>query len=395
MLWLISLTKKIFLTNVESASVIEIAIWRTVSDIKRDSLVIGLPRSGKSAYLKNLQGLDARDFRDLRDLQSNRSGTSKYYELDSTDCYSGVIIIDQFDFNMRDPVWNQKRLELMEKLLSKKEQKLVIVSTVDPLYFLTVEYPNILGSDAQPAEVSALLERWARILDNFSRVKLPNEVGDEFAGEVLKFREQSEQSDRIARWICHECTYTPMLQKIGLDLFGKYQPVLTHPDLTLPTRQQLVEWVADRADAYYRMLWAGLTSNERLVLYQLALDGWANPRNAAAIHQLEQKQLIFRRPMYRIINDSFRSFIRSSEHQSEIVEWQRTEQRSTWQALRFVVIATLIGIGAWLLYAQAQLFQIGAGYITAIATLLTAIAGFAARTRRSLPPPTADPTPPA
>jgi hypothetical protein len=138
-----------------------------------------------------------------------------------------------------------------------------------------------------------------------------------------------------------------------------------------------------------------LTSNERLVLHQLALDGWANPRNAAAIHQLEQKQLIFRRPMYRIINDSFRSFIRSSEHESEIVEWQRTEQRSTWQALRFVVIATLIGIGAWLLYAQAQLFQIGAGYITAIATLLTAIAGFAARTRRSLPPPTADPNPPA
>jgi hypothetical protein len=395
MLWLISLTKKIFLTSVESASAIEIVSWRTVSAIKRDTLVIGLPRSGKSAYLKNLRGLDARDFRDLRDLQTVRSGTSKYYELDNTDCYSGIIIIDQFDFNMRDPVWNQKRLELIEKLLSKKDQKLVIVSTVDPLYFLTAEGPKVLGNDANPAEVSALLERWARVLDNFSRVKLPNEVEDEFAEEVLKFREQSDQSERIAKWICHECTYTPMLQKIGLDLFEKYQPVLTHPDFMLPTRQQLVEWVAARADAYYRTLWAGLTSNERLVLYQLALDGWANPRNAEAIHQLEQKQLIFRRPMYRIINDSFRSFIRCSEHESEIVEWQRTEQRSTWQALRFVVFAALIGIGVWLLYAQAQLFQTGAGYITAIATLLTAIAGFAARTKRPTSSATSEPTPPA
>ncbi len=394
-LWLMSMTTKIFLTNVDSPSSIEIVIWRTVSNIKQDSLVIGLPRSGKSAYLKKLKGLDARDFRDLRDLQPSLSGTSKYYELDSPDCYSGVIIIDHFDFNMRDPVWNQKRLELIEKLLSNKGQKLVIVSTVDPLYFLTEEGPSVLGSDAKPTEVSALLERWARVLDNFSRVKLPNEIEDDFAGEVLKFREQSEPLERLAKWICRECTYTPMLQKIGLDLFEKYQPFLTHPELPLPTRQQVVALVADRADAYYRMLWGGLTSNERLVLYQLALDGWANPRNADAIHQLEQKQLIFRRPMYRIINESFRSFIRCSEHESEIAKWQSTEQRSTWQALRFVVIAALIGIGMWLLYAQAQLFQIGTGYITAIATLLTAIAGFATRTKRPAPSPTADSSPTA
>jgi hypothetical protein len=144
--------------------------------------------------------------------------------------------------------------------------------------------------------------------------------------------------------------------------------------------------VADRASAYYRMLWAGLTSSERLVLYQLALDGWANPKNALAIRQLEQKQLIYRKPMYRIMNDSFRSFIRCSEHEKEIAQWQKQEQQSTWQILRFVMIAAIIGTCVWLLYAQAQLFQIGTGYITAIATLLTAIAGFTARAKHSSPP---------
>jgi len=71
------------------------------------------------------------------------------------------------------------------------------------------------------------------------------------------------------------------------------------------TREQLTEVVLDRANSYYRVLWSGLTASERLVLYQLALDGWANPKNASAIQQLERKQLIYKVPMYRVINDSF------------------------------------------------------------------------------------------
>jgi hypothetical protein len=177
-----------------------------------------------------------------------------------------------------------------------------------------------------------------------------------------------------------------MLQRVGVALLEQYQKP------PLPTRQQLTDIMVDRVDAYYRMLWAGLTSSERLVLYQLALDGWANPKNAAAIHQLEQKQLIYRQPMYRIMNDSFRDFIRSSEHQREIQEWQKKEQQSTWQGLRFVLLAAIIGVGVWLLYAQAQLFQIGVGYITAIATLLTAVAGFTAKWKRSAAAPPTDPS---
>jgi hypothetical protein len=382
-LWLMSLAKKIFLTNVDGAPFIEIAKWRQVSDIKGDSLVIGLPRSGKSTQLKKLEGLDPRDFRDLRDFQSDRSGVSKLCELESTDGHSGVIVIDQFDFNMRDPAWNQKRLDLISKLLNESDQKLVLVSTVDPLYFLIEERCDVLASERDSKVTDLLLERWARALDRFSRVKLSGTVGDEFAEKADKFFEQGGQFAQFAKWICNECSYTPMLQKIGVELLDRFQK------LPLPTRQQLVRMVADRAGAYYRMLWAGLTSSERLVLYQLALDGWANPKNAPAIQQLEQKQLVYRQPMYRIMNDSFRSFIRCSEHEKEIAVWQKQEQQSTWPILRFAMIAAIVGVGAWLLYAQGQLFQIGTGYITAMATLLTAIASFAARAKRvSSAPPT-------
>ena len=89
--------------------------------------------------------------------------------------------------------------------------------------------------------------------------------------------------------------------------------------------------------------------------------------------------------MYRIINSSLRRFVQSAEHTEEIAEWEKHEQQSTWRALRFAIIAAVVGAGVWLLYTQAQLFQIGTGYITAIATLLTALAGFSARLKRPTP----------
>jgi hypothetical protein len=87
-----------------------------------------------------------------------------------------------------------------------------------------------------------------------------------------------------------------------------------------------------------------------------------------------------------------RAFIKSSEHEREIATWQKKDQQSTWQALRFVIFAAIIGACVWLLYAQAQLFQIGTGYITAIATL-TAVAGISARARRSPSSPATDSPP--
>ncbi len=385
--WFTNLAKMIFLTNVEGASAIEMAHWKKTSDIKRDSLVIGLPRSGKSAQLKKLEDLDPRDFRDVRDLQAEHSSASKLYELEQPDSHSGIIILDQFDFNMRDPVMNQKRLELVESLLNTARHKLVLVATVDPMYFLTEERSNVLCEGKDITKTDILLERWARALDKFSRVKLPNLVEDEFADAADKLFQQGQPLAQFAKWICEECSYTPMLQKVGVELLEKFGKP------PAPSREQMVNMVVERADAYYRMLWAGLTTSERLVLYQLALDGWANPKNAPAIRQLEQKQLIYRQPMYRIMNDSFRTFIRSSEHEREIATWQKTEQQSTWQALRFVIFAAIIGSGVWLLYAQGQLFQIGTGYLTAIATLLTAVAGITARVRRSPSPPAADSPP--
>jgi len=292
-------------------------------------------------------------------------------------CGQGVMILDHFEFNIRDCASNLARLEFIETPLYEAHGKLVIVSTIDPLYFLTEEASKVLSTDKDdPERTRRLIDRWARVLSKFRKANLASPSKDDFLEKVGKAAEPGHHDAQFAAWTFEECGGTALLRKVGMGILDEFQE---HP----PTRrEQLVETVLDRAGAYYHVLWSGLTATERLVLYQLALDGWANPTNTPAIQQLERKQLICKAPMYRILNDSFCKFIQSTEHAAEIAEWEKHEQQSTWRGLRFVIIAAVIGAGVWLLYSQAQLFQIGTGYITAIATLLTALAGFSARLKR-------------
>jgi cell division protein FtsW (lipid II flippase) len=109
------------------------------------------------------------------------------------------------------------------------------------------------------------------------------------------------------------------------------------------------------------------------VLYQLALDGWANPKNTAALQQLESKLLICRMPMFRIMNMSFRRFVGSSEHISEIEQWEKQQKRSTWRAVRLMLVGLFLLLVVWLLHSQAALSQEVTAYVAGIATLVTAI----------------------
>jgi hypothetical protein len=295
---------------------------------------------------------------------------------ESPPCQGSVLILDHFEFNICDRTWNRARLDLLETLLYQERSRMVIVSTIDPSYFLGEEASKILSDGRDVDESARLFDRWMRALGKFTRVTLGHSGRDEFFGEVGQTAERGSRYAQFAAWVCHECGSTSLLRKLGIAIlheFGANPPA---------TRGQLTEIVLDRANAYYRVLWSGLTASERLVLYQLALDGWANPKNASAIQQLERKQLVCKAPMYRVINDSFCRFVLSAEHSGEILDWEQHEQESTWHAFRFVLIAVLIGGGVWLLYTQAQLLQIGTGTITAIATLLTAIAGLSTRFKR-------------
>lgn len=92
----------------------------------------------------------------------------------------------------------------------------------------------------------------------------------------------------FALWIYQECRCTRFLRAVGVRLLDQYN----HTDRR--SHENLISQITNLADSHYRLIWSDLTQKERLVLYQLALDGSANPHpdNERAIEGLERKELI-------------------------------------------------------------------------------------------------------
>lgn len=135
----------------------------------------------------------------------------------------------------------------------------------------------------------------------------------------------------------------------------------------------LIQVILDRADAYYRALWATCTLSERLVLYQLAEDGWANPNNPLAVQQLQRKGLVTFTIGLRIMNESFRQFIRNYQHQDEIADWEQEGEQSVWRTLKLSLAILAAAVGVWLLYSQREFFSTALGYVSTLGGAATLI----------------------
>ncbi|MBV9180287.1 MAG: hypothetical protein JO356_03170, partial [Acidobacteria bacterium] len=411
-LWLTRVLRQIFLIDVPKLKLPEIIVWKRVSDIPGNFLLIGLAKSGKSEWLHYLaQSLPKENCLDLCVELKNLSPNGPYPDpavtdsasrwpgwlrsladflpksdstveskrtiadrADSDRAVSGpIVLLDHFEFNLKDRDCNLVRLNLLEHLLYGYHCRIVLVSSVDPLYFLTESAPEVLSDPEQGESVKRLLDRWARVFNHFKKLHLPDSNKGKFRQSVREFIQNHRDCRQFALWVRQECKGTAMLREIGvgiLDDFDKSDPV---------TREGVVSRVLEKAGDYYRVLWSGLTSGERLVLYQLALDGWANPKNTEALQQLESKSLLCRVPMYRVINESFRRFIICAEHSDEIAAWKRQEKQSAWHVLRLVMTGLAVMAGIWILHSQAALSHELAAGITGIATLLTAISGLFGR----------------
>ena len=76
--------------------------------------------------------------------------------------------LDHFDFNLDNRLDNLVRLQLLERLVYKSRCRVVLVSSVDPVYYLSEGDSRSLADSPQLA--AELLERWTRVMSAFQKV---------------------------------------------------------------------------------------------------------------------------------------------------------------------------------------------------------------------------------
>ncbi|MGH8177511.1 MAG: cache domain-containing protein [Steroidobacter sp.] len=92
----------------------------------------------------------------------------------------------------------------------------------------------------------------------------------------------------------------------------------------------------------HHRIWKLCTRTERLLLYQLATDRLANPRNQVVIDRLVARGLVAFDPWPKIVDPDFESFVRTAETSKDLAEWQRDAARMSGKKTRTVVIAAIL-----------------------------------------------------
>ena len=354
--WILVGTKKVFLVDLEDAPRYEEADKDAYPRPGRmlHLLIVGHPKSGKSSYAKRIPGIQLVDIGKLA----------------ATDDWTlqrplpRVVGIDRFEFDIDNPQTNLKKLHLLEELIYAENCSVVILSSIDPMYYLAAECPSNVVESGDLRTAMQLLDRWATVLTPFHKIRVDDITVPKFkrlCGKLAGTRDAGFQ--RFVDFINEECNHTAQLRNIGAAILRKYQ----RRSLFGVTDSKLTEEVLNRAETYYRVLWSNCTKEERLVLFQLAQDGWANPNNERALRQLERRNIIRRSSGFRIMNESFRRCIQNAQYPEEIAEWEQDEKQSLWKALKLSMITAGVLVAGWLLYAQQEILNLSLGYMSAFA----------------------------
>jgi hypothetical protein len=124
-------------------------------------MLVGFPCSDVSATLES-QNIGATNMALF--LQEKQSAPEKG---------AGTVVLDHFDFEMDKDSTNNRKLELLQELL-KERRKIVIITTIDPLfYFETVRHYG----EEHPGtgqERYRMLQSWAKVLEQFTTYRLNN-----------------------------------------------------------------------------------------------------------------------------------------------------------------------------------------------------------------------------
>lgn len=295
---------------------------------------------------------------------------------------SQTIVLDHFEQDMDDPAANREKLRAIEQFLSDS-RRVVVVSTVDPLRFSIspgcnpTAAPNGAGNEparkpkaksesktaptgkTAPPESDQAAARWSMAFSTFVTVYSPDNAERDFVRNNTDFL-RVMRANRPWRY----------LERIGKEIAGN-DGNQEGWALDRSSREERINEVVDQARAYHLALWATCSQDERCALIHLALDGLISSKNTD-VRQLMKRGLVVMDPGLRLMDESFRRFVISSQHDEDIDAW-RQAGGSNWELMKAPLLLILLSVSLFLFVTQKEVYDSSVSFVSALTAGLAAL----------------------
>jgi len=145
-------------------------------------------------------------------------------------------------------------------------------------------------------------------------------------------------------------------------------------DLNATPRRRLGEDDADyqrriSEESYFHWLFAGLPKLKKLVMLQLAQEKVVNPRSEEVLNELREQGMIERKwGLLSVKDEGFAKFLKHALPHHTVRHWEKQLAGTRPFSLQTSLMIVGVGIVAFLLYTQGDVFNTWVTYATGVAS---------------------------
>lgn len=330
-----------------------------------------------------------------------------------------LVIINHFEYNIKDSQTNSIKLNFLESLMLQGKSKIMIISTVHPLTFLdsfTEEQRKNADKQQSAAKSDSAdttkragnvseseLERWHVLLGHFriiiqplfglserlrkkkknAMIKVPFKASERqwrlHYSRRLKSKVIPPASglpkniNNLRHSITEETRYTHYLRDMKEKAISTL-PLLNDEGIGIAS-DTLIFKMQLSSHYFYTYIWQSLTKEEKFLLYDLAEDGLVNPYDDYNLSMLIYKGLITRAEgTLMLFNKGFRNYILTAIGSSEVERIKaQVKDTGNWSSLKAPLNLCIIGILIFLIISQQEAYTQILTYITALGAGIPAV----------------------
>jgi hypothetical protein len=255
------------------------------------------------------------------------------------------VVILNFGFILRSVELFDKCINLLEDLINKKVQKIVISSYVSPkqIQVFYKDHSKKITSKFERKKITANLNRIKQLLTEFSVINCALQPA------VLKQAEDKRIPEIIYRELEND-VFLASLKPLVLNYYENNKSV---------DEEDLIIYIQNLASNYYEKIWNSCNIEEKILLYDLAEDSLVNIKNNdafAPLRNLQEKGIVVCNDKFTVMNESFRNYVLSNIEKTELENTEIMKKRkSAWNSFRIPLILFASGIVIFLFATQQAL----------------------------------------